>query len=224
MPWPLSDSWNTCAVPWNPVEIVAGRLESRSIAWIAVTASPSAKPGARLNEIVTAGCWPWWLTSSGPTDGTGMVTADSGIDCPAGMPLPVMPPPGPAAVPVVGLGAGTAAVGLDEDVLQARRIGPELRLGFQDHLIVVARRVDGRDLPVAERVEQLLADLVDGDAVHRRLLAIDVDHHLRIGDVEIGRHVEQAGRPWKPCRAAPARSYRASRCRSIAACTDTGSC
>ena len=73
--------------------IVAGRLESRSMLWIAVTASPSAKPGARLNEIVTAGCWPWWLTSSGPTDGTGMVTADSGIDWPDGMPLPVTPAP-----------------------------------------------------------------------------------------------------------------------------------
>ena len=49
MPCPLSESWNTCAVPWKPVEIVAGRLESRSMPWIAVTASPSAKPGARLN-------------------------------------------------------------------------------------------------------------------------------------------------------------------------------
>ena len=104
MPWPLSESWNTCAVPWKPVVIVAGRLASRATSSIATVASPIANPGARLNEIVTAGCWPWWLTSNGPTDGTGVVTADSGIDCPAGTPLPVTPPPGPAAVPVVGLG------------------------------------------------------------------------------------------------------------------------
>ena len=30
-PCPRSESWNTCAVPWKPVAIVAGRLESRSI-------------------------------------------------------------------------------------------------------------------------------------------------------------------------------------------------
>ena len=47
--------------------------------------------------MVTAGCWPWWLTSSGPTCVTGLVTADSGIDCPDGMPLPVTPLPGAGA-------------------------------------------------------------------------------------------------------------------------------
>ena len=188
MPWPFSDSWNTCAVPWKPVVIVAGRLESRSML-DRVTASPSAKPGARLNEIVTAGCWPWWLTSSGPTDGTGTVTADSGIDCPDGMPLPVTPEPAPPAP----AGGGRRAVGLDEDLRQARRIGAELGRGLEDDLIVVARRIDRRDLARAEGVEQLLADLIDGDAVDRRLLAVDLDRHLRIGDVEVGGDVEQAG-------------------------------
>ena len=61
--------------------------------WIASTASPSETPGARLNEIVTDGCWPWWLTSSGPTVGTSLVTAASGIDGPAGMPMPLTPLP-----------------------------------------------------------------------------------------------------------------------------------
>ena len=41
---------------------VAGTRSSRSIAWIASTAWPSATPGARLNDSVTAGNWPWWLT------------------------------------------------------------------------------------------------------------------------------------------------------------------
>jgi hypothetical protein len=36
-------------------------------------------PGARLNEIVTAGCWPWWLICNGPTVGTSFATADSGM-------------------------------------------------------------------------------------------------------------------------------------------------
>ena len=59
MPCPRNESWNTCAVPWKPVVIVAGRRSSRSSFWMASTAWPSEKPGARLNEIVTAGCWPW---------------------------------------------------------------------------------------------------------------------------------------------------------------------
>ena len=76
MPCPCSESWNTCAVPWKPVVIVAGSRSSRSSFWIASTAWPSEKPGARLNEIVTAGCWPWWLTCSGPTVRSKRVTAD----------------------------------------------------------------------------------------------------------------------------------------------------
>ena len=94
MPCPFSDSWNTCAVPWKLVVICAGRLESRSICWIASTAWPSAVPGARLNEIVTEGCWPWWLTRSGPTLVTGVVSAVSGIAWPEDVPTPGMPAPG----------------------------------------------------------------------------------------------------------------------------------
>ncbi len=41
-------------------------------------------------------------------------------------------------------------------------------------------------------VEQFLADLIDGDAVDRRLLAVDLHRHLRILDVEIGGDVPQA--------------------------------
>ena len=33
-----------------------------------VTASPSDTPGARLNDSVTAGNCPWWLTASGVVD------------------------------------------------------------------------------------------------------------------------------------------------------------
>src|SRR5580704_18061636 len=38
---------------------------SLSTAWIARVASPSEAPGARLNESVTTGNCPWWLTASG---------------------------------------------------------------------------------------------------------------------------------------------------------------
>ena len=82
-----------------------------------------------------------------------------------------------------------AARGLQEDTRQRRDVGLELRLALQDHLIVVVRRVDGRDLARAEGVEQFLANLVDGDAVDRRLLAVDLDRHLRIAEVEVGGDV-----------------------------------
>src|SRR5215469_17152542 len=32
---------------------------------MALTASPSDAPGARLNEMVAAGNWPWWLMVRG---------------------------------------------------------------------------------------------------------------------------------------------------------------
>src|SRR6266851_1270417 len=61
----LSDDWKACAVPWKEPSSVIGVLSSACICWIFCTASPSATPGARLNDTVTAGNWPWWLTVSG---------------------------------------------------------------------------------------------------------------------------------------------------------------
>src|SRR5450756_566194 len=65
-PRPVIESWNACAVPWKLPEIVAGNV-SRATACTRATASPSAIPGRRLNESVTDGNWPVWLTDSGPT-------------------------------------------------------------------------------------------------------------------------------------------------------------
>ena len=97
MPCPFSDSWNTCA---DALEAGGDRGRQAGFALDAAgsasTAWPSETPGARLNEIVTDGCWPWWLTCSGPTEGTSLVTADSGIDGPVSTPVPLAPPPTPA--------------------------------------------------------------------------------------------------------------------------------
>ena len=78
--------------------------------------------------------------------------------------------------------------------MRARSSGPDLKFrhGFENDLIVVDRRVDGGDLAHAEGVVELLADLIDGDAVDRRLLAIDLDRDLRVLDVKVGGDVEQA--------------------------------
>src|SRR6516162_1562472 len=54
-PWPRNDCWKTCAVPENPGVIVAGSASRLSMSWIWSIAAPRATPGARLNEIVTAG-------------------------------------------------------------------------------------------------------------------------------------------------------------------------
>ena len=40
-------------------KIEAGKLDARSICLIASVACPIEYPGARLNEMVTAGCCPW---------------------------------------------------------------------------------------------------------------------------------------------------------------------
>ena len=45
---------------------------------IAASASLSDLPGGRLNEIVVATYWLWWLTASGVEPGANRATADSG--------------------------------------------------------------------------------------------------------------------------------------------------
>ena len=53
---------------------------------IASVASPSDASGARLNEIVTTGNWPWWLTASGAVVDSKWVKALKGTAAPL-MPL-----------------------------------------------------------------------------------------------------------------------------------------
>ncbi|KAG1433957.1 hypothetical protein G6F55_014626 [Rhizopus delemar] len=57
----VSEFWNASAAPWNRVSTPAGKPISASAAMMASTALDSDAPGARLNEMVTAGNWPWWL-------------------------------------------------------------------------------------------------------------------------------------------------------------------
>ena len=63
--WFDSDAWNASAAPWKRVWNDAGRPMSCSAAAIALTASPSDAPGARLNEIVVDGNCDRCATSSG---------------------------------------------------------------------------------------------------------------------------------------------------------------
>src|SRR5271166_6372468 len=43
--------------------MLSGSWISVSACWIALVASPKEAPGARLNESVTTGNCPWWLTA-----------------------------------------------------------------------------------------------------------------------------------------------------------------
>jgi membrane-associated PAP2 superfamily phosphatase len=78
----LSDAPNAWAVPWKLAWTVAGRPICRSAAWIAVTACPSATPGARLNDSVVAGSCPWWLIDSGVGEIPKVAMLESGTSVP----------------------------------------------------------------------------------------------------------------------------------------------
>ncbi|MNO42995.1 hypothetical protein D3C76_332000 [compost metagenome] len=59
-----SEAWNASAAPWKRVCTPAGIPMSCCTCSITLTASPSATPGARLNDIITAGNWPIWAMAS----------------------------------------------------------------------------------------------------------------------------------------------------------------
>ena len=81
-PSPLADFWNSWAVPWNPVVSVAGS-SSRAACSTFASPSPSDTPGARSNEIVTAGSCPAWATVSGPTPRSVATSESIGTSAPS---------------------------------------------------------------------------------------------------------------------------------------------
>ncbi len=72
------DAWKARAAPWKRASIEAGMPSARREASMASTASPSEVPGVRLNEMVTAGNWPWWLTTRGLGRSSKDVNVESG--------------------------------------------------------------------------------------------------------------------------------------------------
>src|SRR6185437_7776216 len=60
-----SERVKAAAVPWKPALRLPGGWRSRCAPSIAVMASPSEAPWARLNDTVTDGNCPWWLMTSG---------------------------------------------------------------------------------------------------------------------------------------------------------------
>ena len=78
---PACVDWNTCAVPEKPVEMPAGSVRAASCD-TATDACPSATPGRRLNDIVTDGTCPEWLTAVGPTLRVSVATVPSATSVP----------------------------------------------------------------------------------------------------------------------------------------------
>src|ERR1022692_4207701 len=75
----------------------------------ALTASPSEASGARLNESVTTGNWPWWFTVIGALDVSTCVKALSGTCPPFGNAVAEeIPLPNATLDAIVGLLAVTA--------------------------------------------------------------------------------------------------------------------
>ena len=84
MGWLASEAWKAWAVPWKLARMEAGSPIPRSTPSMAFTASPSATSGARLNDRVTDGSCPWWLTCSGVMPGVMCVKALRGTWAPVG--------------------------------------------------------------------------------------------------------------------------------------------
>src|SRR5664279_1808885 len=80
--WLLSDAWNARALPWKLPRIVVGTPMRASSSSIARVACDSETSGGRLNEIVDATNWPWWLTPSAVLVGPKEANSDSGTCVP----------------------------------------------------------------------------------------------------------------------------------------------
>src|ERR1700722_14289321 len=78
LPREFSNAW---AAPWEEKVIPGGRVSAAMACTFDMT-SPSAKPGFRLNEIVTAGSIPKWLMDWGPTSCLIFASVSSGISRP----------------------------------------------------------------------------------------------------------------------------------------------
>ena len=86
-----------------------------------------------------------------------------------------------------------AAVGAHVEHRQHRRIGLVTRLELHHHPVLVIRRVNRRDLARTVRVVERALDRLRRHAERICFITIDVDGDLRLGYLQITRHVDQPG-------------------------------
>ena len=85
----------------------------------------------------------------------------------------------------VGIGDRTVDVELPERV----RVALKLRFDFEDDPVFVDVGVNGGGLAFAIGVIERVFDLAGRDAERGGLVAVNFDHHLRIGDEQVAGHV-----------------------------------
>ena len=155
---------------------------SRCAVSIASTASPSDAPGARLNDIVTAGNCPAWLITSGVLRSSMRAML--------------------AQRHLLPVGRG--------DVDLSQRVGSELvpRRHFEHDAVLVRLRVDGRDQPLPERVVERVVDGRHADAEAARGIAVDVHERLQPAVLQVAGDVGELRRLLEPRQATSAPTRR----------------
>ena len=175
----------------------AGCGSSFSRPWIALTAAPREALGLRLKETVVAGNWPMWLMRMGAVTCEVCVTALSGTLPPAG--------------------------GHEVDVLQAVRVGLELRRHLQDHVVLVELGEDRRHLPLPEAVVEAVVDVLRRDAQAGGGLPVEGRDACRPVGLQVARHVRQLGERLQAVRRTSRRTRTARPRSDPAGCTGTRS-
>src|SRR3954468_12484252 len=130
-----------------------------------LTASPSEVPGVRLNDSVTAGNCPWWLTDPVVVVGTSRANWLTGIIRP------------PAACTYRRESAETSCWYSGASSITNGRCSAGVDLG---------------DITLPERVVERAFNEVRVDPEPGRHIAIDLDHQLRAGLLQIAGDVLQA--------------------------------
>ena len=187
-PSPLADFWNSWAVPWKPVVSVAGSV-SRAHAVHLRQRVAERHPRPQVERQRHRRQLPGVVDRE---------RADAAVDR-------------HERVDRHQVAAGPA----DVQPRQRVRVAPELRRQLQDHLVLVVRGVDRRDLPGPVGVGQRVLDLPGGHAERRRPVAVDPDVELRAAEEQVAGHVAQLGqlaqlllqlRERRTARPCPARS------------------
>ena len=130
--------------------MLAGRFSSRTASSMTCVARSRVTPGARLNEMVTAANWPWWLTASGT------LKARSGQCCLA---APFFRPRRS-----------------NKDLVECTWIVLKLRVDFENDAVLILRPAHNRNLALSKGTIERGVNGFGLNAQPPRGIA--VDHHI----------------------------------------------
>src|SRR6266404_487660 len=89
-------------------------------------------------------------------------------------------------------GNQSSAARTNEEIGQGRRVALILGQQFHNNPVLIHRRINGGDLPLAVGIVQRVFDLIGRHAQRIRFVAIDVYQHLRAGDEKICGYILKA--------------------------------